>query len=100
MTELSEGLLAYHQRGKHRVDRYAPGPTASTGNQPTRSGVHGAAQLKLLWRRTLRHAKQRVAPRQLAARAPIRLDQLAVLFELARAVGVEILRRQEVGTAP
>jgi hypothetical protein len=27
MTELSQGLVDYHQRSKHRVNHYAPGPT-------------------------------------------------------------------------
>ena len=28
MTELGQGLFEYHQRGKQRVNHYAPSPTA------------------------------------------------------------------------
>ena len=49
MTELSEDLLAYHQRSKHRVNRYAPGPTGlDWANQPDPfREFQGAVQLKL-----------------------------------------------------
>ena len=49
MTELSEDLLAYHHRSKHRVNRYAPGPTGlDWANQPDPFRVfQGAVQLKL-----------------------------------------------------
>ena len=49
MTELSQGLLDYHQRSKHRVNDYAPGPTGlDWANQPDPfREFHGAPQLKL-----------------------------------------------------
>jgi len=49
MTELSQGLLEYHQRSKHRVNHYAPGPTGlDWANQPNPfREFPGAAQLKL-----------------------------------------------------
>jgi SagB-type dehydrogenase family enzyme len=49
MTELSQGLFEYHQRSKHRVNHYAPGPSGlDWANQPDPfREFPGAAQLKL-----------------------------------------------------
>ena len=49
MTESHEGLFDYHQRSKHRVNHYAPGPTGlDWANQPDPfRQFRGAAQLKL-----------------------------------------------------
>ena len=49
MTELSQDLFEYHQRSKHRVNHYAPGPTGlDWANQPDPfREFPGAAQLKL-----------------------------------------------------
>jgi len=49
MTELNQGLLEYHQRSKHRVDHYAPGPAGlDWANQPDPfRAFPGAARHKL-----------------------------------------------------
>lgn len=86
MTELSQHLVEYHQRSKHRVNHYAPGPAGlDRANQPDPfRQFHGAPQRKL----------------PLAANSPVTrynelrrgflppasrfdLDHLAVLFELS-----------------
>ena len=103
MTELSEGLLAYHQRSKHRVDRYAPGPTGlDWANQPDPfREFHGAAQLKLpLAADSLETRYNELRLGNLLPARRFDLDQSGrIVRALARAVGVEILRRQQVGTA-
>ena len=49
MSEASRALLEYHQRSKHRVNRYAPGPVGlDWANQPNAfRDFHGATKLKL-----------------------------------------------------
>lgn len=49
MTEAAQALLEYHQRSKHRVERYAPGPRGlDWDNQPDPfREFHGAAQIRM-----------------------------------------------------
>ena len=86
MTELSQGLLDYHQRSKHRVDHYAPGPRGlDWANQPDPfREFPGAARHKLpLAADSLatRYNELRQGDLPLARRFD--LDHLAVLFELS-----------------
>jgi len=49
MTESVHALLEYHQRSKHHVGRYAPGPRGldwDTQPDPFRE-FHGAAQIRM-----------------------------------------------------
>ena len=103
MTELSEGLFEYHQRSKHRVNHYAPGPTGlDWANQPDPfREFHGAAQLKLpLAADSLVTRYNELRRGDLPPACRFDLDHAGHFVRaLARAVGVEILRRQPVGTA-
>ena len=86
MTELSQGLFEYHQRSKHRVNRYAPGPTGlDWANQPDPfREFRGAAQLKLhLAADSLVTRYNELRRGNLPPARRFDLDQLAVLFELS-----------------
>src|SRR6516164_6477171 len=86
MTGLSQGLFDYHQRSKHRVSRYAPGPTGlDWANQPDpfrefRSAVplklHLAADSLVTRYNELRRGN-------LPPVCRFDLNHLAVLFELS-----------------
>jgi SagB-type dehydrogenase family enzyme len=86
MTGLMQGLFDYHERSKHRVNHYAPGPTGlDWANQPDPFREYrGAPQIKL------RLAADSVGTRYNDVRrgalpAPRRfdLDTLGILFELS-----------------
>ena len=86
MTELSEDLLAYHHRSKHRVNQYAPGPTGlDWGNQPDPFRVfQGAVQLKLpLAADSLVTRYNDLRQGNLPPPSRFDLDHAAVLFELS-----------------
>ena len=86
MTELSQSLFDYHQRSKHRVDHYAPGPAGlDWANQPDPFREFPGAE-----RHKLPLAADSLATRYNELRRghlppPCRfdLDHLAVLFELS-----------------
>ena len=86
MTELSQGLFDYHQRSKHRVNHYAPGPTGldwASQPDPFRE-FHGAAQLKLLLAADSLVTRYNELRRgNLLPARRFDLDHLAVLFELS-----------------
>jgi hypothetical protein len=86
MTELSQGLFEYHQRSKHRVNHYAPGPTGlDWANQPDRfREFHGAAQVKLrLAADSLLTRYNELHQGDLPPARRFDLDHLSVLFELS-----------------
>ena len=86
MTELSQGLFDYHQRSKHRVNHYAPGPTElDWANQPDPFREFlGAAQLKLpLAADSLVTRYNELREGDLPPACRFDLSHLAVLFELS-----------------
>jgi SagB-type dehydrogenase family enzyme len=86
MTELSQGLFEYHQRSKHRVNHYAPGPTGlDWANQPNPfREFSGAAQVKLrLAADSLVTRYNGLRQGDLPPACRFDLDHLAVLFELS-----------------
>ena len=86
MTELNQGLFEYHERSKHRVNHYAPGPTGlDSANQPDPfRECHGAPQLKLpLAANSLVTRYNELRQGDLPPACRFDLDHLAVLFELS-----------------
>src|ERR1700688_192515 len=86
MTELSQSLFEYHQRSKHRVNHYAPGPAGlDWANQPDPfREFHGAPQLKLpLAANSLVTRYNELRQGDLPPACRFDLDHLAVLFELS-----------------
>ena len=86
MTELSQGLFEYHQRSKHRVNHYAPGPTGlDWANQPNPFREFScAAQVKLrLAADSLVTRYNGLRQGDLPPACRFDLDHLAVLFELS-----------------
>ena len=86
MTELSQGLFEYHQRSKHRVNHYAPGPTGlDWANQPDPfREFPGAAQVKLrLAADSLLTRYNELRQGDLPPARRFDLDHLSVLFELS-----------------
>ena len=83
---MSDKLLEYHQRSKHRIDRYAPGPGGlDWANQPDPfRAFHGAAQIKLrLLADSLVTRYNDVRRGALPSPRPVDIDSVAILFELA-----------------
>jgi SagB-type dehydrogenase family enzyme len=83
---LSQDLLEYHQRSKHRVNHYAPGPAElDWANQPDPfRAFHGAPQLKLpLIADSLATRYNELRKGDLPPACRFDLDHLAVLFELS-----------------
>ena len=86
MTELSQGLFDYHQRSKHRVDHYAPGPAGlDWANQPDPfREFAGTARHKLpLAADSLATRYNELRQGHLPPPCRFDLDHLAVLFELS-----------------
>src|SRR5437867_9704098 len=86
MTELSQGLFEYHQRSKHRVNHYAPGPTGlDWANQPDPfREFPGAAQFKLPLTADSLLTRYNVLRRgDLPPTCRFDRDHVAVLFELS-----------------
>ena len=86
MTELSQGLFEYHQRSKHRVNHYAPGPTGlDWANQPDPfREFPGAAQLKLpLAADSLVTRYNELRRGDLPPACRFDLGHVAILFELS-----------------
>ncbi len=86
MTELSQGLFEYHQRSKHRVNHYAPGPTGlDWANQPDPfREFPGAAQLKLpLAADSLVARYNELRRGDLSPACRFDLGHVAILFELS-----------------
>ena len=86
MTELSQGLFEYHQRSKHRVNHYAPGPAGlDWANQPDPfREFPGAAQLKLpLAADSLVTRYNELRRGDLPPACRFDLGHLAILFELS-----------------
>jgi len=86
MTELNQGLLEYHQRSKHRVDHYAPGPAGlDWANQPDPfRAFPGAARHKLaLAADSLATRYNELRQGELPPACRFDRDDLAVLFELS-----------------
>ncbi len=86
MTASSRALLEYHQRSKHRVNRYAPGPGGlDWANQPNAFRVFdGATKFKLrLTADSLATSYNDVRRGILPAPRPFDIDSVATLFELS-----------------
>jgi SagB-type dehydrogenase family enzyme len=86
MTALSESLLEYHERSKHRVNHYAPGPGALDWvNQPGPfREFQGAAQIKsplLADSLTTRYNDVRCGV--LPPPRTLDIDSVSILFELS-----------------
>ncbi len=104
MDRLKRELLEYHERSKHRVNCYAPGPGGlDWTTQPDPFRVfhgHTAHWPAVSCGHSGGYTLQRAALRRPAARAQIRSFQSGNPVQtLARPVGVEILWRPAVGTA-
>ncbi|HXN15526.1 MAG TPA: SagB/ThcOx family dehydrogenase [Usitatibacter sp.] len=86
MNGLTEALQAYHERSKHRLDRYAPGPgELDWANQPNpfREFV-GAMQVRLpLGADSLATRYHDLRRGRLPAARGFELETVAILFELA-----------------
>ena len=86
MTGSQQALLEYHERSKHRVNRYAPGPGGlDWANQPNPfRQFHGASQVKLpLGANSLATRYQDVRRGSLPPPRAFDLGNVAILFELA-----------------
>lgn len=86
MNGLQQAVLEYHQRSKHRVNRYAAGPTGlDWANQPNPfREFHGAAQFKLpLAADSLVTRYNDLRCGTLPPPRSIDLENLAILFELS-----------------
>src|SRR5436309_1261486 len=86
MSDSSRTLLEYHQRSKHRVNRYAPGPGGlDWANQPNAfRDFQGAARLKLpLTADSLATRYNDVRSGTLPAPCTFDLDGVATLLELS-----------------
>jgi SagB-type dehydrogenase family enzyme len=86
MSDSSQALFEYHQRSKHRVNRYAPGPGGlDWANQPNAfRDFLGTAKLKLpLTADSLATRYNVVRCGTLPAPCTFDLDSIAILFELA-----------------
>jgi SagB-type dehydrogenase family enzyme len=86
MTELSQSLFDYHQRSKHRVNHYAPGPAGlDWANQPDPfREFPGAPRHKLaLAADSLATRYSQLRQGDLPPACRFDLHHLAVLFELA-----------------
>ncbi len=86
MTALSQPLLEYHQRSKHRVNHYAPGPGALDWlNQPDPfRAFQGAAQIKSpLLADSLTTRYNDVRRGVLPFPRTFDLDSVGILFELS-----------------
>jgi SagB-type dehydrogenase family enzyme len=79
-------ILAYHQRSKHHLHRYAPGPgRLDWANQPEPFRTYAGAptiDLPLLADAVVAPFTDLYIPGAIAAR-PLRLETVAILFELA-----------------
>jgi SagB-type dehydrogenase family enzyme len=86
MTGLRQGLFEYHERSKHRVNHYAPGPTGlDWANQPDPfREFRGAPQIKLpLAADSLVTRYNDVRRGTLPPPRRFDLDNLGILFELS-----------------
>ena len=86
MTGLRQSLLEYHQRSKHRVNHYAPGPGAlDWANQPNPfREFQGAARIQLpLLAASLITRYNDLRCGALPSPRTFDLDSLAILFELS-----------------
>ena len=93
MTELSQGLFEYHQRSKHRVNHYAPGPTGlDWANQPDPfREFPGAAQLKLPLAATAMAAASRIDEYDPSN------TKIATMVNIATMTDDELLRLKQIG---
>ena len=86
MDRLSDALLQYHDRSKHRVNRYAPGPRELdwiTQPNPFRE-FHGAPRVNLLLAADTFHTRyNEVRCGALPSAYGIDLRNLSILFELS-----------------
>ncbi len=85
-TKLRQALLEYHERSKHRINRYAPGPgTLDWANQPNPfREFHDAPQVRLpLAANTLVTRYNDVRHGKLPAASDFDLHNVAILFELS-----------------
>jgi len=86
MSELSQGLFEYHQRSKHRVNHYAPGPKGlDWANQPDPfREFAGATQIKLpLAADSLATRYNELRRGDLPPACRFDLGHVAILFELS-----------------
>src|SRR4029453_14542710 len=86
MQALMPGLFEYHQRSKHRINRYAPGPTGlDWANQPNPfREFDGAAKLELpLAGDSLVTRYNELRRGSLPPPTGFDIDRLAILFELS-----------------
>ena len=86
MAKLIQSLLEYHQRSKHRVNHYAPGPgSLDWVNQPAPfREFQGAAQIKVpLLAESLTARYNDVRRGVLPSPRTLDRDGLAILFELS-----------------
>jgi SagB-type dehydrogenase family enzyme len=86
MDGSAEALIDYHQRSKHRVGRYAPGPGGlDWANQPDPfREYHGAMRVTLpLTADSLSTSYSDVRSGNLPTPRPLDLESLAILFELS-----------------
>ena len=86
MTGLMQGPFEYHQRSKHRVNHYAPGPTGlDWANQPDPfREFDGAAKLELpLAADSVVTRYNELRRGSLPPPGRFDLDHLAILFELS-----------------
>ncbi len=84
--DLRQALLEYHERSKHRINRYAPGPgTLDWANQPNPfREFRDAPKIRLpLAADTLVTRYNDVRHGKLPASSPLDLRNLAILFELS-----------------
>ncbi len=101
--EQQRAILDYHERSKHQLRRYAPGPGyLDWANQPdpfrTYAGAPRIALALAADETRTRFADVRAG--RLPPAAPVTRETIGVLLELvARDLGLEILRRQFVGAA-
>lgn len=85
-TDLRQALLDYHERSKHRINRYAPGPgPLDWANQPNSfREFRDAPQIRLpLAADTLVTCYNDVRQGKLPASSHLDLRSLAILFELS-----------------
>jgi SagB-type dehydrogenase family enzyme len=82
-------IIEYHERSKHRLERYAPGPRAlDWANQPNPFRTFGgAAPIELaLAAQALPTGFSQLRAGALPAPSPIALESVSVLFELSLAI--------------